>query len=77
MKDRIAAEPRGSVTPLARGETWTGRGDDHLNRGRLGPKRPFGWQANGSSDRLTRPLLRGDDGRLHEPDWETARVLVG
>src|SRR5205823_2417611 len=31
-----------------------GRADDHVNRGRLGPKGLFGWQANSSPDRLTR-----------------------
>ncbi len=49
-----------------------GRGDDPVNRGRLGPKGLFGWQANASSDRLTHPLVRGDDGELHETDWDTA-----
>src|SRR3954470_12337189 len=31
---------------------------DHVNQSRLGPKGLFGWQANNSADRLTRPLLR-------------------
>ena len=35
-----------------------GRGVDRVNRGRLGPKDLYGWQANGSADRLTRPLIR-------------------
>ncbi|QTA36658.1 nitrate reductase NarB (plasmid) [Streptomyces sp. CA-256286] len=48
-----------------------GRADDRVNRGRLGPKDLFGWQANSSSDRLTRPLIRVD-GRLVECDWDTA-----
>src|SRR5690606_25167230 len=30
-----------------------GRADDRVNHGRLGPKDLFGWQANGSPDRLT------------------------
>jgi anaerobic selenocysteine-containing dehydrogenase len=35
-----------------------GRAEDRVNRGRLGPKDLFGWQANASPDRLTRPLVR-------------------
>src|SRR5215218_6655816 len=35
-----------------------GRGNDRVNRGRLGPKDLYGWQANASPDRLTRPLVR-------------------
>ncbi|MGW1273950.1 molybdopterin oxidoreductase family protein [Streptomyces sp. NPDC002491] len=52
-----------------------GRVDDRVNRGRLGPKDAFGWQANSSSDRLTRPLVR-EDGRLVECDWDTAMERV-
>jgi anaerobic selenocysteine-containing dehydrogenase len=52
-----------------------GRGDDRVNRGRLGPKDLFGWQANGSPDRLTTPLVRRD-GELVESDWDTAMDLV-
>ncbi|MBD0424716.1 nitrate reductase [Streptomyces sp. TRM S81-3] len=52
-----------------------GREIDRVNRGRLGPKDLFGWQANASSDRLTRPLVR-EDGRLVETDWETAMHRV-
>jgi anaerobic selenocysteine-containing dehydrogenase len=48
-----------------------GRGEDRINRGRLGPKDLFGWQAGASSDRLTRPLVR-EGGRLVECDWDTA-----
>jgi ferredoxin-nitrate reductase len=48
-----------------------GREGDRVNRGRLGPKDLFGWQANNSPDRLTRPLVR-DGGRLVESDWDTA-----
>ncbi|MHA6627373.1 molybdopterin oxidoreductase family protein [Pseudonocardia sichuanensis] len=48
-----------------------GRADDRVNHGRLGPKDLFGWQANASPDRLTRPLVRRD-GRLVETDWDTA-----
>src|SRR5918992_4754378 len=35
-----------------------GRADSRVNRGRLGPKDLFGWQANGSGHPLTRPLIR-------------------
>ena len=42
-----------------------------MNRGRLGPKDLFGWQANNSADRLTRPLIRTSQ-RLVETDWHTA-----
>ena len=52
-----------------------GRDVDRVNRGRLGPKGLFGWQANNSSDRLTRPLVRQADG-LHESSWEEAMGLV-
>lgn len=52
-----------------------GRTSDRVNRGRLGPKDAFGWQANGSSDRLTKPLIRRN-GRLVESDWDTAMELV-
>jgi anaerobic selenocysteine-containing dehydrogenase len=48
-----------------------GRADSRVNRGRLGPKDAFGWQANGSRDRLTRPLVRRD-GELVATDWDTA-----
>ncbi|MEW2812970.1 nitrate reductase [Streptomyces massasporeus] len=48
-----------------------GRVSDRVNRGRLGPKDLYGWQANASPDRLTRPLIR-EDGRLGECDWDTA-----
>ncbi len=48
-----------------------GREDDRVNRGRLGPKGLFGWQANGHPDRLTSPLLR-ENGELRPVDWATA-----
>ncbi|MFF8772094.1 molybdopterin oxidoreductase family protein [Kitasatospora sp. NPDC015120] len=48
-----------------------GRADDRVNRGRLGPKDLFGWQANASHDRLARPLVR-TGGHLVESDWDTA-----
>ncbi|HEY9473977.1 MAG TPA: nitrate reductase, partial [Mycobacteriales bacterium] len=52
-----------------------GRADDRVNRGRLGPKDLFGWQANHSPDRLTTPLLRRN-GELVETDWDTAMDRV-
>ncbi|MEU5784546.1 molybdopterin oxidoreductase family protein [Micromonospora lupini] len=48
-----------------------GRAVDRINRGRLDPKDLYGWQANNSPDRLTRPLVRDGD-RLVESDWDTA-----
>ena len=52
-----------------------GRGQDRVNHGRLGPKDLFGWQANHSPDRLTRPLVR-DGGRLVEASWDEAMNRV-
>jgi anaerobic selenocysteine-containing dehydrogenase len=52
-----------------------GREVDRVNHGRLGPKDLFGWQANSSPDRLTRPLVRRD-GELVETDWDTAMEAV-
>ncbi|WP_328429566.1 molybdopterin oxidoreductase family protein [Streptomyces sp. NBC_00443] len=48
-----------------------GRPQDRVNRGRLGPKDLFAWQANHSRDRLTTPLIR-EGGRLVACDWDTA-----
>ncbi|TQM57913.1 molybdopterin oxidoreductase family protein [Humibacillus xanthopallidus] len=48
---------------------------DRVNRGRLGPKDLFGWQAIQSPDRLTQPLIRRD-GRLVEASWDEAMGLV-
>ncbi|WP_091376590.1 molybdopterin oxidoreductase family protein [Geodermatophilus sp. DSM 45219] len=52
-----------------------GRAVDRVNHGRLGPKDLFGWQANNSPDRLTRPLIRRR-GKLVETDWDTAMDAV-
>ena len=52
-----------------------GRAQDRVNHGRLGPKDLFGWQANNSADRLTKPLIRRD-GQLVETDWDTAMAAV-
>jgi hypothetical protein len=48
-----------------------GRAEDRVNHGRLDVKDLFGWQANASPDRLTRPLVRDGD-QLVESDWDTA-----
>ncbi|GEM31836.1 hypothetical protein NN3_28430 [Nocardia neocaledoniensis NBRC 108232] len=52
-----------------------GCADDRINRGRLDAKDLFGWQANASDDRLTRPLIRRD-GALVETDWDTAMTAI-
>ncbi|GAA1447788.1 nitrate reductase [Nocardiopsis tropica] len=52
-----------------------GRAADRVNRGRLGPKDLFGWQAGNAEDRLTRPLVRRD-GELVGTDWDTAMGAV-
>lgn len=52
-----------------------GRAVDRVNPGRLGPKDLFGWQANNSPDRLTKPLIRRR-GKLVETDWDTAMDAV-
>ncbi|MGW6175365.1 molybdopterin oxidoreductase family protein [Arthrobacter sp. NPDC055138] len=52
-----------------------GRATDRVNHGRLGPKDLYGWQANASPDRLTKPLIR-ENGKLVETDWDTAMDRV-
>jgi anaerobic selenocysteine-containing dehydrogenase len=52
-----------------------GRADDRVNHGRLGPKGLYGWQANNSADRLTRPLVRRN-GDLHDASWDEAMELI-
>jgi anaerobic selenocysteine-containing dehydrogenase len=52
-----------------------GRADDHVNRGRLGPKGLHGWIANESKDRLTHPLVRRG-GKLERASWDEAMGLV-
>src|SRR5438045_5786290 len=51
-----------------------GRAEDRVNHGRLGPKGLYGWQADNSADRLTRPLVRSE-GQLQESSWGTAMGL--
>src|SRR3954447_22267095 len=59
------------------GEIVGVRGDrgSRVNRGRLGPKDLYGWQANASPDRLTRPLVREAAG-LRETGWDEAMARV-
>jgi ferredoxin-nitrate reductase len=52
-----------------------GRAVDRVNRGRLGPKGLYGWQANNADDRLTSPLIRRD-GDLVDADWDTAMSAI-
>jgi ferredoxin-nitrate reductase len=52
-----------------------GRAVDRVNHGRVDPKDLFGWQANNSPDRLTRPLVR-EGGELVETDWDTAMTRL-
>ncbi|QDV34401.1 molybdopterin oxidoreductase family protein [Tautonia plasticadhaerens] len=52
-----------------------GRAEDHVNRGRLGPKGLNGWVANNAPDRLTRPQVRRD-GELVEASWDEAMGLI-
>jgi ferredoxin-nitrate reductase len=52
-----------------------GRADDHVNRGRLGPKGLHGWEANNSADRLTTSLIR-KQGELKPASWDEAMNLI-
>jgi anaerobic selenocysteine-containing dehydrogenase len=52
-----------------------GRGVDRVNKGRVDPKDLFGWQANDSEDRLTKPLVR-KNGELVEASWDEAMGRV-
>lgn len=52
-----------------------GRVDDHVNRGRLGPKGLHGWEANNSPDRLTTPLIRRGD-EFIPASWPEAMDLI-
>ena len=53
-----------------------GRATDRINHGRLGPKDLYGWQANGSADRLTHPLVRDEHGELVRATWDEAMGRV-
>jgi ferredoxin-nitrate reductase len=52
-----------------------GRGDDRVNRGRLGPKGLHGWVANHSRERLLHPLIRRH-GKLEKATWDEAMDLL-
>jgi anaerobic selenocysteine-containing dehydrogenase len=52
-----------------------GRAVDRVNRGRLGPKGMYGWRANHSPDRLTRPLIRAGE-KFREASWDEAMGLI-
>ena len=52
-----------------------GRAVDRVNHGRLDVKDMFGWQANGSRERLSSPMIRVD-GRLVPTDWDTAMDAI-
>lgn len=52
-----------------------GRADDRVNRGRVDVKDLYGWQANSSRDRLTRPLIR-EHGRLVDATWDEAMERI-
>ena len=53
-----------------------GLATDRVNKGRLDVKDYYGWQAINSADRLTTPLMRGDDGELAAVDWDTAMSAI-
>jgi predicted molibdopterin-dependent oxidoreductase YjgC len=46
--------------------------DGPANEGALCVKGQFAFDFVGHPDRLTDPLVRGDDGKLHATDWDTA-----
>jgi predicted molibdopterin-dependent oxidoreductase YjgC len=46
--------------------------DGPANLGALCIKGQFAWDFVQHPDRLAAPLVRGDDGELHETDWDTA-----
>src|SRR4051812_32158930 len=52
-----------------------GRADDHVSRGRLGPKGLHAWVANESDQRLTYPRIRRN-GKLQRASWDEAMGLI-
>ena len=46
--------------------------DGPANEGALCIKGQFAFDFVQHSDRLTQPLVRGEDGQLHPTDWDTA-----
>ncbi len=65
--DRTANEGRGVVAKITSPETGT-----LPNDGNLCVKGRFAYQFIDHKDRLTTPLVRGEDGELHESSWEDA-----
>lgn len=64
-----------SVDLLTRGDAVVGiqpAMDGPANHGALCVKGQFAWDFIQHPDRLTTPLVRGDDGELHPTDWDTA-----
>ena len=64
-----------SVDVLTKGERMVGiqpAMDGPANEGALCIKGQFAWDFVQHPDRLTTPLVRGDDGELHDTDWDTA-----
>jgi anaerobic selenocysteine-containing dehydrogenase len=54
-----------------------GRAVDVVNHGRMGPKGLFAsWQGVRNPDRLTRPLIRDEQGELVPTDWDTAMSRI-
>jgi ferredoxin-nitrate reductase len=54
-----------------------GRVEDRVNRGRLGPKGLYGWEANAARDRLRVPLMRDPiTGRLRDASWDEAMNAI-
>ncbi len=64
-----------SVDVLTKGDKMVGihpAMDGPANEGALCVKGQFAYDFVQHRDRLTTPLMRGDDGELHETDWDTA-----
>jgi predicted molibdopterin-dependent oxidoreductase YjgC len=64
-----------SVDVMTKGDTMVGvqpAMDGPANGGALCVKGQFAYDFVQHRDRLRRPLVRGDDGELHETDWDTA-----
>jgi len=64
-----------SVDVMTRGNDIVGilpAMDGPANHGALCVKGQFAFDFVGHPDRLKRPMVRGDDGELHETDWDTA-----
>jgi ferredoxin-nitrate reductase len=53
-----------------------GNGAHPINRGRLDPKGENQWYANNSPDRLLRPLIRNQSGKLVTATWDDAMGLL-